>query len=131
MNAFQIIGLSVAALFLALNFRSFVRQADTRATSLAWIAIGCLGAYAIFDPDSTTRFAGLVGVQRGADLLLYVGTLCGIAAFCYLCIRLRRIDRSITTVVRRIAIEHAATPDLLERGLPSLAEDYDVEEPIP
>jgi len=131
MTVFQIIGLAVAVLFVGLNLRRLVRRPESRMSALAWISIGLLGAYAIHDPDSTTRFAGLMGVRRGADLLLYVGTLCGIAAFFYVCLRLRQIDRGITAVVRRMAIQHAVIPDPEGAEAASFAVEYDVEEPIP
>lgn len=131
MTVFQVIGLSGAALFVGLNLLRLVRRPEARMSAVAWIAIGLLGAYTLADPDSTTRIAGLMGVRRGADLLLYLGTLCGIAAFFYVCLRLRQIDRSITTVVRRMAIEHAVIPDPEAADRAAFAGEYDVEEPVP
>ncbi|MAG29466.1 MAG: hypothetical protein CL908_01075 [Deltaproteobacteria bacterium] len=130
MNAFQVIGLSVAALFLILNVRSFTHSPQTRGTSLAWIAISCLGAYAIVDPNSTTRFASMLGVRRGADLLLYSTVLCSMAAFFFLCVRLRQLERSITCVVRRLAIDQAETPESIGAEGPGTACPLDLEGPI-
>ena len=59
---------------------------------------------AVLEPDITQRVAAVVGVGRGTDLTLYLF----LVAFVYFAVltssRLGRADRTLTEVVRRVAI---------------------------
>jgi hypothetical protein len=68
-----------------------------------WIAVGVVGV----DPDITYRFAGLIGVGRGVDAVIYVTLL----MLCYLAFRqritARHHEQQITALVRKLALEEA------------------------
>jgi small membrane protein len=63
-------------------------------------------AFVIF-PDATSSIAHLLGVGRGADLLLYVGLLAGVYSFLLLYLRTRRLERRMTDQIRALAIRDA------------------------
>ncbi len=105
MSIFQILGLAVFGLLIAANLHGFLRHPSMRAAALAWIVLAALGATAMIAPDATTRIARTVGIQRGADLVLYSGVLAGIAVSFLFYARMRRTDRAITLLVRRLALE--------------------------
>lgn len=70
-----------------------------------------LASAAVVVPDSTQRLAHMVGVGRGTDLTFYLFAV----AFSFSAVltysRLSRVSRSLTEVVRRIAILEAQRPN--------------------
>ena len=63
-----------------------------------------LGTLAICFPDFTNRFANLVGVGRGADLLLYLLVLMFYAAGFILLVKFRLQERKITELAHQITL---------------------------
>ena len=61
----------------------------------------------IIFPDVSTIVARHLGVGRGTDLLLYLGTFAGIHGFLLLYARTRRLERKLIEHVRVNAIERA------------------------
>lgn len=68
----------------------------------------------IMFPDLTSRIAHLLGVGRGADLLMYLGMLAGVHLFLLLYLRSRRMERMITEHIRALAIRDARRLDANE-----------------
>lgn len=66
-----------------------------------------LAAFAVMFPGMLTRIAGIVGVGRGADLLLYGLTVAffGFVAASYR--RMRLLERQITVLARELAVREA------------------------
>lgn len=71
---------------------------------LFWLLIWLAAAVTIVFPETTQVFADLLGIGRGADLILYFGLL---AAF-YLIFRLHmthdRLEQATTEIVRALAL---------------------------
>lgn len=65
-----------------------------------WIAVGV----AFFTPASVTRIANLLGIGRGTDLVLYVGVVVVFYFMFRIFVRLEKMERDITKVVRKDAI---------------------------
>lgn len=80
------------------------------------LLLGLVGIVMAVMPDWTTSLAQLVGVGRGADLLMYLG-LVGFA-FLYLLLysKLRDLESSLTDLARAIAIEQACIPTKTGEG---------------
>lgn len=72
---------------------------------LFWLGIWAVAVVAIFYPESTTRFAKLLGIGRGVDVILYVS----IAILFYLVFRLHvyleDIRSEISTLIREISLK--------------------------
>ena len=69
------------------------------------------GAILIAVPDLSTAIAQMVGVGRGADLLLYLGIL-GLSFVCLLLYaKLRQLETTLTELVRLIALQNATSPE--------------------
>lgn len=109
----------LAAVTLSAAFRGMVRKR----IAVMWLAIWTLGAVAIIWPRSTVVVARSFGIGRGADLLLYVSVLLMLVGFFYVYARFRRLDRQITVLVRRLALDsaeraarEAGTRDAIEAG---------------
>ena len=72
--------------------------------------------------EGTTTVASLLGIRRGADLLLYCTALGSILGFFMMYLRLRRVRRDLTVLTRQIAIRLAdrqAAPEIDQNNQPS------------
>jgi hypothetical protein len=101
MRLIQPILLAGFLLSLVVYLRFLRSSLRDRLLAMTMFALVCA---AVIEPDLTQRVATLVGVGRGTDLTLYV---C-LVAFVYFAVltssRLSRTDRTLTEVVRRVAI---------------------------
>jgi small membrane protein len=97
----------VAALFM-LRSGGARHQAIRRILMLAFI-VGA--ASSVFFPQVWTWMAGVVGIGRGADLLLYflVLTFLGFVASTYQ--RFRHLQNDVTELSRQMALHLAQHPD--------------------
>jgi hypothetical protein len=55
-------------------------------------------------PDAATVCARVLGVGRGADLLLYLSIFAGVHCFLLVYLRLRNLDQKVTSQIRALAI---------------------------
>ena len=72
-----------------------------------YLALAWVGIVLVLVPDLSTAMANLVGIGRGTDLVLYVFVVFSLFHFVTLASHLNNIERRITAVVRRGAIEGA------------------------
>lgn len=112
MNLFQMLALAIVVLFLALNLHSIVRGRVSRRAALPGLAVWLCAALAIAWPESTAIVARKLGVQRGADLVSYLAAIAVIAGFTVVSLRLRRLSRSLTLLVREQALAQVELEDL-------------------
>ena len=106
MNLFQIVSLIVLA---GLILGEFKKRLQGRSYGLAWgvrLSLWVLAAVAISLPNRLTDIAGLVGIERGSDLVLYVFVLGFLGTTFYFYSRYVRLERKLTDVIRHIAIQH-------------------------
>lgn len=108
MSVFQIILLIVLALAGVLTLVAGLRRSIGRPTMLVLLTVLSIGALATVDPDRTTVVARALGVNRGTDLILYLMTLIVLQGFVIFYLRLRRVRRELTLLVRRLAILEAS-----------------------
>ena len=97
------------ALFLLRGHAGARHTAIRRLLLVAFV--GGVGVSVLF-PQLWTMAAEVLGVGRGTDLLLYatIVAFLGFVATSYL--RFRDMQRQITTLTRRIALDEAHTPSL-------------------
>ncbi|MFM1823634.1 MAG: hypothetical protein RI967_1900 [Planctomycetota bacterium] len=108
MTTFQIILLSVLGATAAAIVTAAVRRRIGRIVALAWTAVLATGMVFAIEPDWTTAIARKVGINRGTDLVLYVLAVASIQGFLLLYLKLRRVRRELTLLVRELAIREAA-----------------------
>ena len=77
--------------------------------SMAFTALA--GIYFAWRPDDLSTIAHLIGVGRGADLLLYIWVVVSFLAIVALMLRLRALREQITLLARHAALGDAAPPD--------------------
>ena len=100
-----LIAVTMGVLVLLLQRRAAAR---TRAwKKLIMLALAVAAVISILYPQLTTKVANLVGVGRGTDLLLYLL----VAVFLYVTVgfylRFRDLERQLTVMARRLAIDEA------------------------
>lgn len=69
-----------------------------------------LGIFFILFPDYTNIIANKLGVGRGADLLFYCCILLFLFIFIKLFARIRRLEKTLTELVRKQAKDEVKTP---------------------
>ena len=69
-----------------------------------------LGVALVLKPDWSSEAARILGVGRGADLILYVWTAISILVLANVHFRLRRLQSMITLLTRELAILEASRP---------------------
>lgn len=99
------LGIAGAALLLLRGYSGARHQAVRRLLLLAFVL---MAAASLLVPQLWTAAAGVLGVGRGTDLLLYltIVTFLGFVATSYL--RFRDLQRQITAMARRLALDEAA-----------------------
>jgi hypothetical protein len=103
MNTFQWIACSILAAAVMLDLLPGRR-------SVSWIvrvsrsAIWCLAMAAIANPTWVTRFANLLGVGRGADIVLYVLALAFVSVTFFLYAQQLRFRRELSRLVTHLAL---------------------------
>ncbi len=101
------LGIAGAALVMLRGYAGARHQAIRRLLLLAFMAAA---ATSLVVPQLWTEAAALLGVGRGTDLLLYLTILAflGFVATSYL--RFRDMQRQITALTRRLALDEALPP---------------------
>lgn len=74
---------------------------------LALLVAIVAGILSVVFPNVTTHVANFLGIGRGVDLLLYALVVLFIAYALRTTIRIRRMDRNITVLARKIALLEA------------------------
>ncbi len=107
MSTFQIatlpllVGLIIGTAVVTARHRIAVRA------GFAWMFLWIAAAVAIAVPDVLVRLAHLLGIGRGADLVLYLSILFMFVSMFLIYLRFRRTDEEITRIVRHLAIRDA------------------------
>jgi small membrane protein len=103
-----VLSIVAVALLLMRDGGSTRRLAFGRLASLAFVSCGVL---AVLTPDLVTRLANVVGVGRGADLLLYALVVAVLFAASSYGRRLRGLEDRIADLTREVAIREARLPE--------------------
>lgn len=105
--AFQIIALALIILILGRIALQYRRQSISGREFLFWSLFWALAAAAILVPNALTMLANIMGIGRGTDLAFYASfVIVGFMLFRTV-VRLDRIERNITKVVRHLALNES------------------------
>jgi small membrane protein len=97
----------ILAVGLVLALFLYIRYLKSRLLSkLVIVSLFLLGLIFVFIPDLTNYLAHLVGVGRGADLLLYCMTILFYLSFIYNHYKIKAMQEQITGIIRYGAIDH-------------------------
>lgn len=104
-----ILGIFVLLVLTRVVWR-YIRH-EIRGRELAWWGIFWLAVGgAVVWPKTTDVVAQLVGVERGADLLVYISVLALFYIVFRILVRLERIERDITVLSRTAALRNPTPP---------------------
>lgn len=107
MNLFQSLALFTLGTLALITLSAGVRGTVRKRVVVFWLLLWASGAAAVLWPHFTALAAHALGIGRGADLLLYLSVLVMIAAFFYTYTRFKRVERQLTLLVRRLAMQNA------------------------
>lgn len=110
MNVFQVLSLLVVAAMFVATLAPFVRSGFVRRDALAWCLAWAAAGVAIAWPQLTASVARMLGIGRGADLVLYCAVVVMMIGFLMVYTRLRQVRRDLTLVVRHLALLEADGP---------------------
>jgi hypothetical protein len=112
MIVFQLIAVPIVLLLFLRSIYRLVKGHRPRWGPLLGAAIWLAAAVAIIRPELSNEVAGLLGIGRGADLVIYIVAISFVASFLYFYQKNRKLESEITEIVRTLAIRRA----LDERG---------------
>lgn len=111
MNLFQIALILIVACLLVAILWAMLKGFTTRREGMVWFLVWLAAGLAVAWPEVTGKVANALGIGRGADLVLYCAVLTMMLGFLMVYVRLRRLRRELTLLVRQLAIRDAiSTP---------------------
>lgn len=104
--------LALFALFaITRTLKQYRKQKVSLHWFLLWSGLWVLVIAVAFWPKSADAIASWLGVERGADLALYAAVVVLAYLVFRLFVRQEETERSITELVRRVAIQNPENPD--------------------
>jgi len=110
MSAFQLITIPLLLLFFTATAAATLRRRMKPRAGAFWSLLWAAAATAIAWPEMTVRAARLLGIGRGADLVLYLAVVSMAIGFFLVFVRLRRIEENLTKLVRTVEMNTPAEP---------------------
>lgn len=108
----MIVQLILTTLFVLLFAAGLLLARRLRLLGIALSVASAAAVLPVWLPDWATEFANLLGVGRGADLLLYLWFTISVLLMLALYLRLMRVQDQLTELVRQLAIhEHERAGD--------------------
>ena len=111
MTLFQISALIIVGGLLAVTLTAMVTGRLARRDGVLWSLLWVSAATAIAWPGVTAVVARALGIGRGADLVMYCAVVMMLVGFLMVYVRLRRLQRDVTLLVRHLAIREAVAGD--------------------
>ena len=105
MSGFQIVALATLVMLVVVSLTAVASGKVRHRVGLPWTAVWLAAGVAIVWPESTRHLAGLLGIGRGADLVLYSVSLIMMIGFFLTYVRLRRLQANVTILVRHLALK--------------------------
>ena len=96
----SIIQIILTAFVVLIAVYMYLRLRTTLFDLLLILGFGATGIFFVIFPDTTTRIAHWVGVNRGADMIFYLAILFLLFLVLKLYARIRRLEQNFTELVR-------------------------------
>lgn len=96
--------LNLIIIFFVVNlFLKLKRREISIVSFISWLIFWLAGMAIVNWPESTSFLARILGIGRGADVIIYFSIIIIFYFIFYFTIKLRKIDRAITEIVRKIS----------------------------
>jgi hypothetical protein len=79
----------------------------TWSQAVTWLVLWLAVLIVFWYPDLSSRLANILGIGRGADLIIYLSILVIFYMLFQLYLRLDKINSDVTKVVRRVGLDEA------------------------
>jgi len=100
---------TIITIFVLLSIFKLIKQRKNNKITLLsfifWFILWLVIALVFYLPETTSYLAQMVGVGRGVDLALYISIIIIFYLLFKVFVRLNKIDREITKIVREQAIK--------------------------
>jgi hypothetical protein len=96
---------------LSCLFYAFLQRGKSKLVSLAIAVTGMAGIYFVLFPSHTTQLAHLLGVGRGADLVLYCWIVITLVVSVNLQFKILGLQGMITELTRELALRAPRVPE--------------------
>lgn len=113
MTIFQLVSLLILTLLLIATIFQVVKGRLRPVSALPWSLLWIAAAVGIAYPELSAHIARAIGIQRGADLVLYSAVLAVFIVSFIFYLRVRRVEEQITQLVRQIALAGPDTGETL------------------
>ena len=104
MSPIQIIILIIIALIIIKTWQKYRQQSITIREFFLWVGFWLMVSLVIVFNEATNFIAHLLGIGRGVDLIFVVSTIVIVYVIFKILLRLEKIEKNITKIVRQIAL---------------------------
>ena len=94
--------------------RFLIRRENKLFSRILIVAVILVGIISVIEPSFTSAIAQKVGIGRGTDLIFYLYIFASLLLFGFLRNKINDQNRTLTKLIREIAIMNAKTPDYLQ-----------------
>lgn len=108
----MIIQFFLTVLLAAIGTLIVLQRTTSRLVRVGILAVVGSGAVFVWVPDGTTAIAEVLGVGRGADLIMYVWVVVTLALILLLYLQVIQLGRKITLLTRALAVAQAREPEV-------------------
>ena len=106
----------IVGLLLSFVYALLQRQ-QSQLVTIGMSAVSLTGVYFVLVPESTQQLADLVGVGRGADLIMYCWLVISLIVSVNLQFKILRLQRQITELARKMTLQAAGEPARPHEGV--------------
>jgi hypothetical protein len=96
---------------LAVAFYGITQRSRSHIIMYIMLSLCILGEVFVLFPSLSNRLAHIVGIGRGADLIMYCFIVASLGLALSINLRLRSLQEEITQVARAIALSNALPPE--------------------
>lgn len=100
----QVVLVAIFAVVLALTWKRAGQGTMSRRDAFWWSLLWIGAAIVVLRPDFATSFAAMLGVGRGVDAVIYLSIIALFALVFRIFLRLEKIERDISSLVRTVSI---------------------------
>ncbi len=108
---FKLFLIVFAVVVMARIYKQYRAQKVAVGWFVLWMLFWALVILVAFNPQTTDAVAGIVGVGRGADLVVYISLPVLFYTIFRLAARQDQQKKELTELVRRIAIDRVESPE--------------------
>ncbi len=107
---FKVFLIAFALFAITRTYGQYTKRQVSKYWFIAWTSMWAVVVLVALMPQAIDELARLVGVGRGADLLVYTGVVALLYAVHRLMVRQQKLNEEVTELVRTIAIDRVKKP---------------------